>query len=239
MHPEESLRAELVQTSRALHARGWVANHDGNVTARLGPGRFLSTPTAVSKGAVSAEMLIVTDGLGEVLEGTRGAFSELKLHLAAYRRRPDIGCCIHAHPPTATGFAVAQKSLGPPFMAEPIVSIGREIPLVPFGMPGDLDLDELGRADVLLLANHGVLAVGPDLETALLRMELVEHLARIALVAHQLGGPVALPEALVSSLQRKHEGLFAREPAGQVAALAPVAEGPAQDIVADALKRFR
>ncbi len=222
-----------------------MANHDGNVTARLGPGRFLSTPTAISKGAVSSESLIVVDGMGEVLQGTRKAFSELKLHLAAYRRRPDIGCCIHAHPPTATGFAVARRSFGPPFMAEPVVSIGREVPLVDFGMPGDLDLDELGRADVLLLANHGVLAVGPDLETALLRIELVEHMAKIALVAHQLGGPVALPESLVASLQKKHESLFREQPAmdaGQAssAPAAPSASGEAAgSIVADALKRFR
>jgi len=198
-----------------------VANHDGNVTARLGPGRFLSTPTATSKGAVTPEMLIVVDSMGEVIQGTRKAFSELKFHLAAYRLRPDIACCIHAHPPTATGFAVARRSFGPAFMAEPVVSIGREVPLVDFGMPGDLDLDEFGRADVLLLANHGVLAVGPDLETALLRIELVEHMARIALVAHQLGGPVALPESLVASLQKKHESLFPKQPTADEAQPSP------------------
>ena len=245
MASEETLRAQLVETSRALHQRGWVANHDGNVTARLGPGRFLSTPTAVSKGAVSGEMLIVVDGSGEVVQGTRKAFSELKLHLAAYRIRPDIGCCIHAHPPTATGFAVAQRPLGAPFMAEPVVSIGREVPLVPFGMPGQLDLAELLRSDVLLLANHGVLAVGPDLETALLRIELVEHVARIALVAHQLGGAVPLPEHLVATLQKKHEGLFPKGPVGdaqaQSVASPSAASTPeaARDIVSDALKRFQ
>ncbi len=241
MASEETLRAQLVETSRALHERGWVANHDGNVTSRLGPGRFLSTPTAVSKGAVSGEMLIVVDGSGEVVQGTRKAFSELKLHLAAYRIRPDIGCCIHAHPPTATGFAVAGRTLGAPFMAEPVVSIGREIPLVPFGMPGQLDLAELLQSDVLLLANHGVLAVGPDLETALLRIELVEHVARIALVAHQLGGAVPLPEHLVATLQKKHESIFPKGPVGgaQAPAASPTSTGAAQDIVSDALKRFQ
>ena len=137
---EEALRAELVERSRELHQRGWVANHDGNLTVRLGPGRFLATPTAVSKGAVVPEMLIVVDEKGAVVQGTRGGFSELKLHLAAYKARPEVQCVVHAHPPTATGFAVAGQELGPPFMAEPVVSIGPRVPLVPFGLPGDPDL---------------------------------------------------------------------------------------------------
>ena len=232
---EETLRADLAATARALHARGWVANHDGNVTARLGE-HVLSTPTAVSKGEVKPEMLIVVDHEGQVLRGTRKGFSELKLHLAAYRQRPEVQCVLHAHPPTATGFAVAQVELGPPFMAEPVVSLGRRIPLVAFSMAPELH--ELAEADALLLANHGVLTVGPDLETALLRMELVEHLARIALVARQLGGPVALPEELVDQLQAKHEGLFGRgvqDPRPSTSSWSRPAS--AAGIVADALKR--
>jgi L-fuculose-phosphate aldolase len=248
---EEVLRSELVETSRALHRRGWVANHDGNVTARLGPGRFLSTPTAVSKGAVAAEMLIVVDDQARVVAGTRKAFSELKLHLAAYRARPDIGCVVHAHPPTATGFAVAGLGLGPAFMAEPVVSIGRDVPLVPFGLPGDPQLEAdlcgaLAGADCVLLANHGVLTVGPDLETCLLRMELVEHVAKIALVARQLGGAVALPGEVVDKLQAKHDALFPRSSeesapgssSGRESWTPAPSIGGAGDIVTDALKRW-
>ena len=242
---EEALRRDVVETSRALHARGWVANHDGNVTCRLGE-RFLSTPTAVSKGAVSGEMLIVVDDAGQVVHGTRKAFSELKLHLAAYRARADVGAVLHAHPPTATGFAVAGVDFGEAFMAEPVVSIGSRVPLVPFGLPGDPELDAslsdaLSGADCVLLANHGVLTVGPDLETCLLRMELVEHVAKIALVARQLGGPVALPQHIVEKLQAKHDGLFPREATAPVEAStwqAPTAHsGSASHIVASALKR--
>lgn len=258
MHPEEHLRAEVVRVSRAVHDNGWVANHDGNVSARLGEGRFLATPTATSKGAVRPEHLIVVDGEGQRLQGTRGSFSELKLHLAVYRRRPDVGAVLHAHPPTATGFAVAGASLEPPFMAEPVVSLGRWIPTVPFGLPGDPALDDalndaLGRAQVILLGNHGVLAVGPDPDLCLLRMELVEHLAKIALAARQLGGPRPLDEALVSQLHAKHRKLFPidgeTEPAGGpapashatpgYAAPTPSAwSGGAASIVSDALKRF-
>lgn len=243
---EEALRRDVVSTSLALHARGWVANHDGNVTARLPDGqRFVSTPTAVSKGAVSGEMLIVVDEDGQVLQGTRKAFSELKLHLAAYSCRPDVGAVLHAHPPTATGFAVSGVGLGEPFLAEPIVSIGAHIPTVPFGLPGDPELDAaleqaLAGSDCVLLANHGVLTVGPDLETCLLRMELVEHVAKIALVARQLGGPVALPADVVAKLQKKHDGLFPRaaQATANPAWSAPTAHGgSATHIVANALKR--
>lgn len=243
MHTQELLRADLVRFSQAVHAKGWVANHDGNLTCRYAEGQLLSTPTAVSKGAVGSEMLIVvSDQDGSVVQGTRKAFSELKLHLAAYRARPDIGAVIHAHPPQATGFAVCHQALDPSIMAEAIVSIGPSIPLVPFGLPGQSHLDDelssaLGQSDVVLLANHGVLAVGPDLETCMLRIELVEHLAKITLVARQLGGAVALPPETLQKLSDKHAGLFPRNGVAQASG-APEALGDAQSIVAQALRRL-
>lgn len=242
MHLEESLRAELLRTSHAIHARGWVANHDGNVSAHLGEGRYLATPTAVSKAAVTAESLIVVGLDGKVLTGTRKGFSEWKLHRAAYAARPDIAAVLHAHPPSATGLAVAGMSLGEPFLAEPVVSLGREIPLVPFGMPGENDAalaDALGCADAVLLANHGVLTVGPDLETCLLRMELVEHLSRIYLASLPAGGPRRLPEELVARLHAQHLQLFPKgAQTAPEAERAPVPPGPARDIVAEALRRL-
>jgi len=266
MHEEERLRSELVRVSRALHQRGWVANHDGNVTARLpaapgAPARFLATPTATSKAAVTPESLIVVDCEGQVVAGTRRAFSELKLHLPVYRRREDAGAVVHAHPPCAAAFAVAGEGLGPPFMAEAVVSLGPRIPLLPFGLPGDEALtaalmDALAGADVFLLANHGVLAVGPDPDLCLLRIELVEHLARIALAARPLGGPRALPEDVVAALAEKHASIFPRALAGEAAGeaagagdpwageawrpVAPAAPGAqAADVVQEALRRFR
>jgi L-fuculose-phosphate aldolase len=212
----EQLAPEIVRVSHALHANGWVANHDGNVTAALGEGRYLATPTAVSKAAVQVSMLIVVNGAGEVLEGSRGSFSEIKLHMAAYRSRGDVRAVLHAHPPIATAFAVAGRALGEPFMAEPIVSLGAEIPLVPFGLPGEKALDAsiasaLERADAVMLGNHGVITVGPDLDTCLLRMELVEHMCKIALAATQLGGTKPLPHSVVQKLSEKHAKLFPRE----------------------------
>ncbi len=252
----EALRAQVADTARALHSRGWVANHDGNISARLDNGRVLCTPTAVSKGDVRPEWLLVLDPQGNVVEGSRRSFSEMQLHRAAFAARPDIGVVLHAHPPTASGFAVAGVELGPAFMAEPVVSLGATIPMVPFFPPGDPRLDRaladaLRGADAVLLANHGVLTVGGSCEQALLRMELVEHVAKIKLVATQLGGARPLAPSVVDKLAAK--GRPASDPSfgvrpgaggGERRLANPPTpnEGPRPDLdqlVDEALKRFR
>ncbi len=245
MSKEEQLRRQMVEYAHRLHRCGWVANHDGNISAFLSEERLLCTPTAVSKGDVQPELLIVVDPKNKVVQGTRRAFSELQLHRAAYRARPEIGCVIHAHPPTATGFAVANKPLGHPFMAEPVVSLGEHIPMVPFYPPKDPALDQaiaegLAKSDVLLLANHGVLTVGADLEQAFLRMELVEHLAKIALVATQLGGAVPLSSAVVDKLTKRARPSSSRDPNQKVAPKKPQPAASTPDIaqvVQEALRR--
>ncbi len=204
----ERLRDEIVAYSHRLHANGWVANHDGNLTARLDDDRLLCTPTAVSKGDVQPSWLIVVDGQNNVLEGTRRSFSELQLHRAAYAARPDISVVLHAHPPVTSGFAVAGVPLPHPMMAEPVVSLGPEIPMVPYFRPGDAALsvaigEALQRADVIVLERHGVLSVGGGFEQAYLRMELVEHQAKIAMNAAVLGGARLLPTEEIAALAKK------------------------------------
>lgn len=253
----ERLRRELVRTSQHLHARGWVANHDGNLSARLdgpdedGP-RLLCSPTALSKADVALENLLVVDGQGRVLEGARKPFSELSLHLAAYQARPDIGVVLHAHPPHLTGFAVAGLPLPHPFLAEAVVSLGPTIPSVPHAPPGDERLargvaEALAVADVVVLEQHGLLTVGGSFEQALLRMELVEHLARIALAAGQLGGVRPLDPELVRSLAARgrppSQPLRAPPTAAEpVLGPSPALTGARPDVRAEialALERFR
>lgn len=205
---EEQLRTEIVARSHQLSARGWVANHDGNLTARLGGGRTLATPTAVNKGDVRPEWLIVLDEAGKVISGTRKPFGELVLHRAAYAARPDIGVVLHAHPPHATAFALAGQPIGHPFLAEAVVSLGPELPQIPYRRPGSEETSRelaaaLQRADVVILEGHGLLSVGGSFEQAFLRMELVEHLARLSWLARPLGGARPLPEADVRALAEK------------------------------------
>jgi L-fuculose-phosphate aldolase len=202
------LRSELVAVSHALHRRGWVANHDGNVTARIGADRYLATPTSVSKGAVTENMLIVVDGSGQRVSGEFRPFSELVLHLGAYRARADVLAVVHAHPPTATAFAVTGRGLDRPILPEAVVSLGARIPLAAYAPPGSKAYSErpgelIRLYDAILLENHGALTVGTDLEQALLRMELVEHLARIEWRARHLGGVSYLPEEDVERLLDK------------------------------------
>ncbi|HZS37805.1 MAG TPA: class II aldolase/adducin family protein [Polyangia bacterium] len=201
---EAARRAELADYAQRLHARGWVANHDGNLTFKLETGRYLSTPTATSKAAVRADSLLIVDESGARVSGRGKPFSEIGLHLTVYRNRADVNAVVHAHPPTATGFAVAGVELSEPLLAEAVVSLGAGVPTVPFAAPGPAACQALApfvaAHDAVLLGGHGVLAWGPDVETAYLRLELVEHLARIALVARQLGGARPLPSAVLPSL---------------------------------------
>jgi len=246
----EEFRSDIVATSHRLHANGWVANHDGNLTARLDGDHLLCTPTAVSKGDVRPGWLIIVDGENAVIEGARRSFSELQLHRAAYAARPDISVVIHAHPPVSCGFAVVGEPIPHPMMAEPVVSLGPEIPMVPYFRPGAPALstaigEALQRADVLLLERHGLLAVGGSFEQAYLRMELVEHQAKIAMNAKAIGDVRRLPQSEIEALSKK--GRPASSPmreqtddrssspsAGAVAHQRPDVSG----LVDQALKRF-
>jgi L-fuculose-phosphate aldolase len=209
MQATRQMRKQVIDTARLLHERGWVANHDGNITVRTAPNRFLATPTATSKGAVHDGNLIEVDAGGKVLAGAARPFGELGLHLAVYERRPDVQAVVHAHPPHATAIACsAGNPIERPFIAEAVVSIGPVIPKVPFAAPGDEAVRALApvieRVDAVLLTSHGVMAWGADVEQAYLRLELVEHLARVALLAQPLGGVVPLPEdALPRLLQAR------------------------------------
>lgn len=211
--------AEVADYAQRLHARGWVANHDGNLSVREGGGRYLATPTATSKAAVRADGLVVVDDRGNKVSGKGKPFSEIGLHLTVYQNRPDVNAVVHAHPPTATGFAVAGVPLDEAFMAEAVVSLGPGVPTVPFAAPGVEACRALAAYtldyDAVLLGGHGVLCWGPDLETAYLRMELVEQLAKVALVARQLGGVRPLPSSVLPALleSRARAGLGRRPPA--------------------------
>lgn len=197
------LRVQVAETARFLHDAGWVANHDGNVTARDG-NRYIATPTATSKRVIAEKDLIEVDGKGQVL-GAGKVFGEIGLHLVVYERRPDVGAVVHAHPPYATAISAARGNLiERPFIAEAFVSLGPVIPKLPYTAPGDAAKQALAPwcelVDAVILGNHGVIAWGKDTEQALLRLELVEHLAKIAVAASQIGGVEPLPESSLQSL---------------------------------------
>lgn len=215
--PLPKVRAELAAASRTLHRNGWVANHDGNLSVKLTGNRLLITPTAVSKADVDESKLIIVDLQGKVLEGRRKPFSELELHLAIYQARPEAEAVVHAHPPIATAWGVVGQELAPIPLPEMIVSIGDKIPTLPRALPKDAEaLKRVSAAakqhDAMLLSGNGALTWGTSLEMALLRMELVEHLAKILSAAKALGpvAPLAAPEVAKLLEARKKAGLGPR-----------------------------
>jgi len=203
------IRRAIVRASRELHLRGWVANHDGNISVRLPGNRVLITPTALSKGDVQEIDLVEVDLDGRKLNGARKPPSELALHLCIYKTRPDLRAVVHAHPPASVAHAITGLEIPTTMMPEPIVSIGEKIPLLPFAAPGSADMISylqagMREASCVLMENHGPIVGGADLEMARLRLELVEHLAKIHEYVRKLGTPRSIPQPVIAELAAKH-----------------------------------
>ena len=218
MQIEDRLRADIVEIGRRLHDRGFVASNDGNISVRLDADRLLTTPTGVSKGFMKPDMMVTTDLSGRKLTGNLEPSSEILMHLAVYEHRPEVTAVVHAHPPIATGFAVAGIPLDRAVLAEVVTTLG-SIPIADYGTPSTSELADAVRRyirthDGVLLANHGALTVARELFAAYYKMETVEHFARISLVARQLGGERLLSREEVTRLQglRDRYGIAAPAP---------------------------
>lgn len=196
----------IVRLCGRLWAAGLIAGADGNVSVRVGEDLLLVTPRGLLKGELRVQDLVRVSLAGEPRGGFRKATSELDLHLRVYRARPDVGAVVHAHPPTGTGFAVAGEGLPGDVLPELALQFG-SVPLVPYATPGTPELGrELERFltgnEGVLLANHGAVTWGPDLVTAQIRMESLEHAARILLAARLAGRVVRLTADQVQALKR-------------------------------------
>jgi L-fuculose-phosphate aldolase len=199
---------EIVKYSQRLDQKGFGANHDGNISA-LFENTILATPTAVSKGNVVADIIITLDQDGKKISGNGKSFSEIKMHLAAYKKRGDIRAVVHAHPPYATARGLARLPLIPS-LPEAIVSLGDVIPVADFAMPGTSENDAIiskmvANYDAFMIAGNGVLAVGDSVEQAYLRLELVEHLVKIHFLAEKFGSPMILSPEDINSLMEKRK----------------------------------
>ncbi len=207
------VRHEIVRLGKLLHDKGLIAATDGNISVRLSDHTILVTPTCMSKGMMTPEDLVIVDNNGKRLDGFREVSSEVAMHMMIYRTRPDVSAIVHAHPPTATGFAAAGMALDQPLISEVVLTLG-SVPLARYGTPGT---DELVSAlqplvtdhNAILMANHGVVAYAEDLLTAYMYMETVEHFAKIALTAHLLGQQQILSDEKVAKLLETRKKLKA------------------------------
>jgi L-fuculose-phosphate aldolase len=185
------VRREIVQVCRRLYEKGLIAGPDGNVSVRIAADRIVVTPAGMSKVDVTVDDLVEVALDGTHRRGSRRASTEAAVHLRIYQRRPDVGAVVHAHPPTATGFAVAGESFSECVLPELIYQVGW-VPLVPYATPGTEALANqfepfLAKHDAFLMANHGATTVGSTLVMAHQRMESLEHTAKILLAARLVG----------------------------------------------------
>jgi L-fuculose-phosphate aldolase len=201
---EQQLREQICEIGRRLYNRGFAAANDGNISVRLNEREILCTPTLISKGFMKPDDLCVVDYEGRQLRGRRPRSSEIRLHLAVYKHRPDVQAVVHCHPPHATAFAVAGIPIPQCVLPEVEVFLG-EVPTAVYETPGtqkfaDTIVPHLQASNTIILANHGTVTFGPDLEKAYWNSEIIDAYCRILILAKQLGNVNYFTPAQVQEL---------------------------------------
>ncbi|MDB9822217.1 class II aldolase/adducin family protein [Deltaproteobacteria bacterium] len=206
MNSELELKKLILDIGNRLWTRGYIAANDGNISVRMSDSEILTTPTGVSKGFMSQEMIIKINMEGEVISPNNRyrPSSEVKMHIEIYKQREDVGAVVHAHPPYSTSFAVAGIPFDSFALPEAIMTLGA-VPIAPYGTPSTSEIPDsiiplIQNSDAVLLANHGALTLGIDLITAYHRMETLEHTANIIFLAMGLGNVNRIPEEQIDKL---------------------------------------
>jgi L-fuculose-phosphate aldolase len=203
------LAKQICDVMRLMYEHEFIVANDGNVSCRLPNGNLLITASGVLKGFMTPDQVIETDAEGNSLDGRR-VTTEVKMHVEAYRTRPDIRAVVHGHPIYAVAFSLAGISLAECTIPEIIVTMGA-IPTAPYATPSTYDVPEslnryLSQGDAVIMERHGVVTVGGDLLDAYKKLEMVEHTAKITHAARQVGvvRPIA-PEGVQALLDTRQE----------------------------------
>jgi L-fuculose-phosphate aldolase len=209
---EDKFRSEITRFCRLIYDKTYVASTDGNISARLPDGHIMCTPTVCNKGFVKPEDMVIIDSKGQRIKGERKASSEIAMHLLIYEMRPDIHAVVHAHPACATAYAAAGIPLNKALISEVVLALGC-IPLAQYGTPGTPELTDQLRPyvknyDALLMANHGVVTYGANLEDAFNRMDTVEHFAKISIYTRILGRERLLSSEDVEKLRVQRQKYY-------------------------------
>src|SRR5829696_7466396 len=188
---EHKIKEQICEIGRRLYNRGYAAANDGNITVRLNDKELLCTPTMVSKGYMKPDDICKVDYDGKQLAGSKRRTSEVLLHLAVYKNRPDVHAVVHCHPPHATAFAVAHEPIPKCILPEVEVFLG-EVPTAIYETPGgqkfaDTIVPYVKDSNTILLANHGTITFGPTLEKAYWNSEIIDAYCNILILAKQLG----------------------------------------------------
>ena len=196
---EWQLKQQICDIGRRMYDKGFVAANDGNISYRLGDGRYLCTPTLVSKGFLKPGDIAVVNDRGEQIGGDKPRTSEILLHLEIFHELSDINAVCHAHPPHATAFAISGTPLPSGILPEVEIFIG-QVPLAEYDTPGGKDFAETilphlrNKANTIMLANHGAVTCDKELESAYFHLETLDMYCRILLLSKQIGSVHQLPQ---------------------------------------------
>ncbi|MBP6142951.1 MAG: class II aldolase/adducin family protein [Proteocatella sp.] len=185
-------KKQIIAIGKRMYDKGFVASNDGNISCRVGPNTIWTTPTGVSKGFMTPDMLVKMNFDGKVLMGKLKPSSEVKMHLRVYNENPDVMAVTHAHPPVATSFAIAGISLDRAILPEAVVNLG-SVPIAHYATPGSQDVPDsiapyCNTHNAVLLANHGALSWGKDLTEAYHRLESLEYYATVLMYTGRIIG---------------------------------------------------
>ena len=221
MTGEYEIKKQILDIGRRIYNRGMVAANDGNISVKLNDNEFLCTPTGISKGFMTMDMICKVDAEGKVISanGPYRPSSEIKMHMRVYKLRPDVKSVVHAHPQYATAFAIAGIPLTQPIMPEAVISLGC-VPIAEYGTPSTMEIPDnlekyLPYFDAVLLENHGALTWSTDLNAAYMKMESVEFYAQLLYQSKVLGGPKEFDEKNIEKLYeiRRKFGMAGKHPA--------------------------
>jgi L-fuculose-phosphate aldolase len=213
---EFQLKEQMCDIGRRIWQKGYCAGNEGNHSIRIGPDRVLCTPTGISKGFLKPDDICTVDLEGKQVSGKRKRTSEILMHLAIYKARPDVKAVVHSHPPHATAFAIAGVELPTCIHPEAEVFLG-VVKTAKYVTPGDTRLGEsllpyVKDSNTILLQNHGSVTFSTDLEDAYYKLEIVDAYARILLLAKQIGSIRPLDAGEMKELLELKQRFGLREP---------------------------
>lgn len=185
------IKQDICEIGRRIYAKGFAAANDGNITVRIGENEVLCTPTMHCKGFLKPEDICTIDMTGKQIAGIKKRSSEALLHLEIYKQRKDVKSVVHCHPPHACAFAVAREPIPQCILPEVEVFLG-DVPITKYETPGgqafaDTILPFVDKTNVILLANHGTVSYGDNVERAYWWTEILDAYCRILILSKQLG----------------------------------------------------
>jgi L-fuculose-phosphate aldolase len=185
-----TLKKQILEISRLMHKKGFVAGTDGNISVLCEDNSVLITASKINKGFITLEDILTVDLKGKVLEGSSKCSTELAMHLKVYSLRKDLSAVIHAHPPYVVAYSVAGIDLSSRILPEAVLVL-KDIHTSEYSRPCSKDNVKIIekyilKTDAIVLKRHGTLSCGKNLIEAYSLLEKLEHTAKVGVIANSL-----------------------------------------------------